>query len=219
MRQDRLADSRLVHRVTRVQYARRTPDVTTPDGCWDLVMIRRARGRPIVVHTGLITRPFPLDFDEGDEYVAISFKPGVYMTQRPGVQMLDRGVVQPVTTKRTFRLDGDAFEIPTFENAEGLVDRLSRRGLLARDAIVERVLDGDDRAASPRTVQRHFLHALGVTSKHLELIYRAQSAVALLECGRAPTDVALSVGYADQAHMTRWVKRITGRTPGVIARA
>lgn len=198
-----------------MQYERRTLDQTTPDGCWDLVMIR-SRGRTMMVQTGLITRPVLLDFDEGDEYVAVSFKPGVFMPKRPGSHMVDRGIEQPVTTRRSFRLDGETFEIPTFENAEGLVGRLVRRGLLCRDTIVERVLDGDRRAASPRTVQRHFVHALGITSKHLELIDRAQSAVSLLQRGYAPTDVAFSLGYADQAHMTRWVKRITGQTPGAL---
>jgi len=109
-------------------------------------------------------------------------------------------------------------EIPTFENAEGLVDRLVRGGIIVRDDIVDGLVMGRPKAATPRSVQRHFLRALGVTSKGLEQIHRACRAVDLLQQGRAPADVAVDVGYADQPHMSRSLKRLMGRTPGEIAR-
>jgi AraC-like DNA-binding protein len=63
-------------------------------------------------------------------------------------------------------------------------------------------------------VQRHFVHALGLSPKQLAQIQRAKRAVALLRAGRPVVDVAMDLGYADQPHMTRSLKRFTGRTPG-----
>jgi hypothetical protein len=217
-RDERPADSPLVQRITHVRLAGKDGTVTTPDGCWDLVFLR-LRGRVVALQTGLITRPVKLGFASGDEYLCISFKPGVFMPRLPGDQMLDRGVQRPTVSRRAFWMDGDTMEIPTFQNAEGLVTRLARQGLLQRDEIVEGVLTGSPRAISPRSVQRHFLRATGMTRKAFEQIQRANRAVDLLRQGRAAVDVALELGYADQPHLVRSLKRTMGQTPGEIARA
>jgi AraC-like DNA-binding protein len=143
----------------------------------------------------------------------------VFVPALPGAQMVDRGVLRPLTSSRTFALEGERLEIPGFDNAEGLVDRLVRRGLLVRDEIVAGVVEGRPLAASPRSVQRHFLHATGVTAKQLSQIQRACTAVTLLRAGRAPIEVAIELGYADQPHLTRSLKRLMGQTPAQIARA
>ncbi|WP_055715968.1 helix-turn-helix domain-containing protein [Streptomyces torulosus] len=43
--------------------------------------------------------------------------------------------------------------------------------------------------------------------------YRVSRARALLELGGRPAEVAGQVGFADQAHMTRWFGRVLGVTP------
>ena len=215
---ERPADSPFVQRITHVRFAGTGGGVTTPDGCWDLVFLRM-RGCVVALQTGLITRPVHLGFASGDEYLCISFKPGVFMPRLPGDQMLDRGVVRPIVSPRSFWMDGDAMEIPSFQNAEGLVARLARQGMLRRDEIVEGVLTGSPRAITPRTVQRHFLRTTGMTRKAFEQIQRANRAVDLLRQGRAAVDVAMDLGYADQPHLVRSLKRTMGQTPGEIARA
>jgi AraC-like DNA-binding protein len=35
----------------------------------------------------------------------------------------------------------------------------------------------------------------------------------LLESGHRPAEVAVAVGFADQAHLNRWFKRVVGVTP------
>jgi AraC-like DNA-binding protein len=45
----------------------------------------------------------------------------------------------------------------------------------------------------------------------LERICRARH---LLATGASPAQVSSAVGFADQAHLTRWFKRVTGVTPG-----
>jgi hypothetical protein len=218
IRRHRRADSSFVERITHVMYDGEAGDVTTPDGCWDIVF-RRRRGAMEVLQTGLITRPIPLDYECGDEYVCISFKPGVFMPMLPGVRMLDRAFVRPSAGKKAFWLDGDVLEIPTFENAEGVVDRLVRRGLLTFDDVVTRVMEGERRALSQRSVQRRFRQILGITSKGLQQVLRARNAVELLQGGRPIIEVVQDLGFADQAHLTRSLKQLVGRTPGAIARA
>jgi hypothetical protein len=218
VRQDiREADSPLVERITRVRFDSDWRGVTTPDGCWDLV-VRRVEGRVQVLQTGVITRPVELAYGAGDEYLSISFKPGVFMPRLPGKRMLDRGLVRPTPSRRTFLLEQDELEIPTFDNAEGLVERLVRRELIVRDQIVEGVVEGRPWAIHPRSVQRHFLEAMGLTAKGLEQIRRADRALDLLAQGRRAVDVALELGYADQSHLTRALKAIMGKTPGQVPR-
>jgi len=216
-REERPSESPLVARISRVTYQGDWRGWTTPDGCWDLI-VRKVAGRVHVLQTGIITKPVALAYAAGDEYLSISFKPGVFMPRLPGQRMVDRGLERPTPSPRSFWLDQEQLEIPTFDNAEGLVSRLVRRGLLERDEIVEGVVDRHPRAITPRSVQRHFLNALGVTAKRLEQIQRACRAVELLEQGRRAVDVALELGYADQSHLTRALRAIMGRTPGEIAR-
>lgn len=217
VRDVRPSDSPLVQRITRVRFDAAWQGTTRPDGCWDLV-VRRVKGRVELLQTGLITRPVQLAYDAGDEYLSISFKPGVFMPRAPGTEMVDRGVLRPTPSARTFRLDSDVLEIPTFDNVEDMVDRLVRHALIVRDEIVEGVVEGHPRAIHPRSVQRHFLQAMGLTAKRLEQIQRADRAMDLLATGHRPADVANELGYADQAHLTRSLKAIMGTTPGEIVR-
>ncbi|APR85503.1 Transcriptional regulator, AraC family protein [Minicystis rosea] len=217
-REVRASDSPFVERVTLVTHEATSREWSTPDGCWDIVVIRR-QGRTIVLQTGLISRPVLLESEAGDSYLSISFKPGIFAPKTPGLEMLDRGLVRPLVSDRAFSMESETLEVPTFENAEGLVDRLVRRGLLARDELVESAADGRARAISPRSMQRHFLSAMGVTPKQFSQIKRACHAVELLERGVAPAAVAAEAGYSDQPHLTRALKAIMGRTPGEILRA
>lgn len=178
----------------------------------------RRKGQVGVLQTGVITRPVTLDFSCGDEYVCISFKPGVFMPSTPADGMVDRAFLRPVAGDRSFWFDGDRLEIPTFENAEGLVQRLSQRSAFVRDEIVAGIANGEPRAISERSVQRHFQMSMGVTAKRFEQIRRARRAVELLERGTAVVVVAHELGYSDQAHLTRALKALVGRTPGAIAR-
>lgn len=219
LRQSRLSDSPFVERITQVTFDAPAREWTTPDGCWDIVVLSK-QGKTLVLHTGLISRPVLLLNEPGDSYMAISFKPGVFVPQRPGDQMLDRGLLRPLASARRFCFEAETLEIPSFENAEGLVDRLVRGGRLAYDELVGGVADGRHPApaATLRTVQRHFHSVLGMTPKQFAQIKRACGAVELLRGGMAPAEVAAAAGYADQPHLTRALKQLTQRTPAEIAR-
>jgi len=141
----RASDSPFIERVARVVYDSAESEWSTPDGCWDLVVLRK-REEIMVLHTGLISKPVLLENEPGDSFLAISFKPGVFLPSAPGSAMLDRGVLRPRPSAWTFAMETETFEVPTFESAEQLVGRLAGRGLLARDELVECVAAGERRA-------------------------------------------------------------------------
>jgi AraC-like DNA-binding protein len=79
-------------------------------------------------------------------------------------------------------------------------------------------LAGDAQALTLRSVQRHFLHATGMTHGLLRQIERARLATSLL-CGGMPIlDVVHQAGYFDQAHLTRSLRQLTGQTPRSLLR-
>jgi len=69
---------------------------------------------------------------------------------------------------------------------------------------------------SLRSVQRHFLRSTGVTYATFRQIERARYATILLREGVSILDVVSRLGYFDQAHLTRSLKRFIGETPAKI---
>ena len=68
---------------------------------------------------------------------------------------------------------------------------------------------------SARTMRRRFIAACGYGPKHFQRIMRVQNAIQAMQQGRWPrlVSAAMGAGYADQAHMTRDFRSITGFTP------
>jgi AraC-like DNA-binding protein len=69
---------------------------------------------------------------------------------------------------------------------------------------------------SPRQLQRRLLSSVGYTPKTLHRILRLQRLLTLAGAadGRASlSSLALRAGYADQAHMTRELRDLAGRSP------
>jgi hypothetical protein len=217
-RERREADSPFVRHVARITCTSDDTFLTAPDGLWDLV-IRHHRGHVLVLQTGPVTKPVEVEFEAGAESIGIAFNPGVFMPRLPGTWMRDRGLVRPTETGRTFWIDRDELEVPTFENAEGLVAELVRREIIVLDPVVAGTVAGAPPPVSSRSVQRHFQRVLGMRPYQLRQILRAADALAELERGTSPITVAHQLGYADQAHLTRSLQRFMGRTPGGVQRS
>ncbi|WP_371671873.1 AraC family transcriptional regulator [Streptomyces sp. NBC_00289] len=60
---------------------------------------------------------------------------------------------------------------------------------------------------------RAFRTTMGVPPYAWLAQYRVNRARGLLEAGLRPAEVASLVGFADQAHLTRWFRRVLGVTP------
>jgi len=71
------------------------------------------------------------------------------------------------------------------------------------------------RGLAPETASRAFRRVFGVSARTFRSDIRAQRALQRVLLGRqALAEVATDTGFADQAHMTRGICRLTGRPPG-----
>ena len=82
-------------------------------------------------------------------------------------------------------------------------------------------LDDIARAAGlpPYRLFRAFERHVGMTPHGYQRQARIRRAVGLIRAGCALGDVAAAVGFADQAHLTRWFRRSFAVTPGVYRNA
>ena len=71
-----------------------------------------------------------------------------------------------------------------------------------------------------RTLQQRFIAQVGVTAKEYARIRRLHALVRTLDAGEIGiADAAAKHGYADQAHATHELSRLTGATPAALMRA
>ena len=153
------------------------------------------------------------------EWLGIRFTLGTFMPGlTPGELRDRRDATLPAASSRSFWLDGSAWEYPTFENADTFVARLARRGIVARDFVVDAMLQGRAARLPLRSAQRHFLRATGITHRTLLTIERARRAAMLLREGVSILDTVHETGYFDQAHLTRALRALIGTTPAGIRR-
>jgi hypothetical protein len=176
----------------------------------------RMDGKAWVVCVGPWTTAGVTHYAEGAEVLWIKFKLGTFIPHLPAGRFLDTETILPGASSRSFWLKGSAWEFPNHENAESFVDRLVRNGVLVRDPLVDTVLRGRPQGLSPRTVRHRFLRATGLPQSRIRQIERAQLAATLLQRGNPISDAVHEVGYFDQPHLTRSLKKWIGHTPARI---
>lgn len=185
---------------------------------WEMVVTRQDDEAWLTVRgpeTRATTAPVPTEA----EFFGIQFTHGTFMPDLGPRQLVNRSLTLPATSRRSFWLDGSAWELPGPDNADVFVERLVRAGLLVHDPVVTAAIHNDVNELSTRTLERRFKRATGLTRGMVRQIQRAERAVDLLSRGvPALTTVSLA-GYADQPHMTRSLKRFIGQTPSQIASA
>jgi AraC-like DNA-binding protein len=185
---------------------------------WQMVFCRQY-GKNYFTVRGPESKALIAHCPEHAEFVGINFKLGTFMPHLPNCELVDVGAELPEASGRSFWLNSEAWEFPNFENADTFIQRLMRQELVAHDPVVDSTLQGHAQDLSPRSVQRRFLRATGLTYGALTQIERAHEATALLEKGTPILDVVDQVGYADQPHLTRSLNRFMGRTPAEIMRS
>jgi AraC-like DNA-binding protein len=184
----------------------------TPDGSWDLILSVSPEGDSSVFLSGQATEPVDVPYLAGEHSVVISFAAHVYLATEDEVRTGASVRFLPVVGER-FSLDGTELPLPTFENAEALVDQMIEAGLLKSDDLVAKAFSANPKAASKRSVQQHFKRTTGITQKDFQMIRRAQEAVRRLKRGEPPAGVAADLGYSDQPHMIKSIKTIMGHLP------
>jgi AraC-like DNA-binding protein len=98
---------------------------------------------------------------------------------------------QPIVEEAMARLAGDMVNPPTLAE-------------ISADAGISRY-----------QLLRAFCRSAGMPPYAWLAQYRVARARGLLDAGWVPAEAAGRVGFADQAHMTRWFRRVLGVTPGV----
>ena len=214
--EERLSDSPFVERIWRAQTERTGPFLSIATSHWEMV-ISKYHGNIAVTVRGPETKvtPFEVTFT-GGEYVGIIFKHGTVLPYLPVEAIVDGDVDLPDASSKSFWLNGFAWQFPTYENADTFVDRLVRKDSLTHDPIIQSALRSEPLDLSLRSVQRRFIQATGLTQGALRQIERARRATLFLQQGISILDTVDLTGYADQAHMTRSLKHLIGKTPAQI---
>ncbi len=180
--------------------------------CWHMVFVRyQGIIQPLIV--GPLTSSGVVHFRKGAELLWIKFKLGTFMPHLPARTFLDCETPLPGAASQSFWLKGSAWQLPNYDNAETFINRLVRDDVLTHDPVVNGALQGQPQAVAPRTVRHRFLRTTGLTQTHIYQFERAQQASALLQQGVAILDVVDQLGYFDQPHLTRSLKRFVGKTP------
>jgi AraC-like DNA-binding protein len=190
---------------------------------------------------GVHTRRFAIELAGLGRVFGIKFRPGGFrpFLRRPVASLADRSM--PIAD--VFGTDGVAYEREVLacsdvETCAGLAARLLSAHRPPCDPTVERVAgivalaagdltvtSADELAArcglGLRALQRLFNDYVGASPKWVINRYRLHEAVERLAAGTAVdwAELALSLGYYDQAHFNRDFRKLVGRSPGEFARA
>jgi AraC-like DNA-binding protein len=215
---DRESDSPYVERVWRSRSRSGGPFLSMAEGNIELVVTRLPAFVAVTLR-GPVSRGTIVECPPNGEWLTIRFRLGTYLPRIPTAALMDHQDVQlPVLPNGHFWFSGFSWEIPSYDDAEGLVARLARFGAIARSQATDAAVQGDVDWMSRRSVQRHFCRVTGMTFSRYQQIQRARHAAILLTSGSSVLSAALDAGYYDQAHLTRSVKQLIGMTPARLVR-
>jgi len=193
--EDRLSDSPLVERIWRSHSESAGMLLSVAATSFEIVVTRH-RGKTFLTLRGPETKATRADYPADAEWVGVRFKVGTFIPALLPGDLLDRrDVTLPGASTRAFWLNGSAWEYPSFENADVFVSRLVRKGVIARDSIVDAVMHKQLQTLSLRSTQRHFLRATGITYSTWRQIERARHATNLLREGASIPDTVYQAGY------------------------
>ncbi|MEU2503456.1 helix-turn-helix domain-containing protein [Streptomyces sp. NPDC007863] len=164
-------------------------------------------------------------------FFGISFALGTSMPHIPVSALVGGSAAIPDVTRRSLWLKGSAWHVPDYDNAEAFVRRMVREGIVDLDPVVTAALAGTGTGTGPgpgigsgavpdvseRTLQRRFVAATGLTQGAVRQIHRARQAAVLVQEGVPAQEVVHRLGYFDQPHLARSLKRYVGRTATQLA--
>lgn len=211
--EDRASDSPFVERIWRSHSEGVTPFLSIAVNHCEFV-VSRLQGKVTMMLRGPETKATPAGNPPAEgEWVGILLKLGAFLPHLPTNKLVDGGVDLMTASRNSFWLDGSVWQFPDYENAETFVERLVREGLLFRGPVVEPALQGQFKDLTQRAIQYRFLQATGITQSTARQIERARYATFLLQHGVSIPETIQQMGYYDQPHLTRSLKRFVGQTP------
>ncbi|MEU7003173.1 helix-turn-helix transcriptional regulator [Nonomuraea sp. NPDC046570] len=186
--------------------------LVVPDACVDLIWSPHG---PQVA--GPDTGPFRVRLRPGDVYRGIRFRPGAVggVLGVPIAELRDRRVpFADLGLPEDLTLDQLATRLratPTPDPAASAMAEALRLGSSVREVAWEL-------GVSERHLHRRCVAGFGYSPKTLQRIVRFQRALRLARRGMALAEVAAVSGYADQAHLSNDVKRLSGVPMGKLIR-
>ncbi|MEV0596622.1 helix-turn-helix domain-containing protein [Nonomuraea cavernae] len=199
-----------------------TTQLVVPDGCVDLIW---GPDGPFVA--GPDTGPMPTSMRAGDTFTGIRFKPGaagevfgvpVHWLRDQRVPLTDLDALPELAVEipeERLRAMRAAITVrlrqtsPSDPAAPAIVAAL-RSGLSVHEVAWQL-------GYSERQFHRRSVAGFGYSPKTLQRIVRFQRALRLARSGVPLAEVALISGYADQAHLSHEVKRLSGVSPRRLA--
>lgn len=213
--ESRMSDSPLVERVWRSSSESAGPFISMALNRMQVVIWDEG-GKTYFTVRGPETKATLAHCPVHAEFVGIVLKCGAFMPHLPLGNLIDGAVTLPEATSESFWLHGSAWQFPTYDNADTFIERLADDGALGFDPVVEAELQGRPSDLSPRSAQRRFLRATGLTHSAVRQIERARYATVLLRQGASIFDAVFQAGYFDQPHLTRALRHFIGQTPAQI---
>src|SRR5262249_12074789 len=160
--EDRPSDHPFVEKVWRCHSDRADTFLSVAANTFEIAITRLGRKRFLTLR-GPETRATSMLCPAEGQWVWIRFNAGTFMPRvLPGILRDHNDVTLPPATGRSFWLNSSALEYPDFDNAETLIERLTKSGLLSRDPVVEDTLLRRPGEQSLRSAQRRFLRSTGV---------------------------------------------------------
>jgi AraC-like DNA-binding protein len=215
--EEREADSPFIDAIWRTRSAPHPSFISIAAVCWQMVIWRQA-GQTHLTVRGPETKATAVPIPANTEFIGARFRLGAFMPDLPVLSLVDRDLTLPRGVGNSFRLNGSTLEYPAYDNIDVFVNTLARDGLLVTDPVVSAILRGRQTDLCQRSIERRVRRATGLTLGAIRQIERAKKAAELLDQGATILDVVTCAGYADQAHLTRSLKRFMGQTPGQIAK-
>lgn len=205
------SDSPYVDRVWRSHSNGVERMMSVATSTWELV-VWSERGRVNVAVRGPETKASAADVPEDSESFGIIFSYGTALSHLPAARLVNAEVESPHVTASAFAMRGEQWRLPRFDDAEELVTQLVRSGALVRDPLVGEAVHGGSPSVGIRTVQRRVAASTGLTQGAIRRIERAREAALLLGQGVPALSVVHRLGYHDQPHLARSLRRFIGRT-------
>lgn len=180
---------------------------------WGLVFwVEEGRAHASVVGPEDRTSTAPVPRDA--EFVGVQFAVGTSLRMAATPSLVNGAITLPDVDSGSFWLDGRRWQTPTADDAEVFVERLVRHEVIGFDPEVAAVLRGGRSQLSHRSLQRRFRAASGMTRGAVRQITRARTAAQMLVAGADVGEVAANLGYCDEPHLARSLRRFIGRSAG-----
>lgn len=208
----RLSDSPYVECIWRGQADADHTLMCPADGRWNLCFTT-LNGKLQIAAEAAMSKAAPKTHLEGVDWLVIKFKLGVFLPGISARKYLDDAAPLPEASCQSFWLHSSTWERPTFENADTFVDWLVHDNAVQLNPVVSAALQDQPPALAERTLRYHFQQTTGLTRSHIRQIERAREAMYRLQNDVPILDVVHELGYADQPHLTRSLKRFMGYTP------